>query len=107
MSSRRYIKRVWRVPKDRGASAYLAALVVKALVKHGWPATAQVWPFDDGFQIRHFYAGLDASEDFWQAVSIACRIMARTHRIDITEHLGAVTFDRPCTVTSAGFFKEK
>lgn len=110
MSSRRYLKRVYRVPKDRGAPTYLAALVHKALVKHGWPATVQLVPFNwgEGFQVLHHDTGLEAPDDFWQAVSIACRIMARTYRVELDiGDRGLVMFHKEYTVTSGGFFKEK
>lgn len=101
---------MWRVPRDRGATTYLAALVHKALVKHGWPATVQNLPLDwcDGFQVLHHETGLEAAPDFWQAVQIACRITARTYRVDIdvTDN-GMVTILKEYTVTTSGLFKEK
>lgn len=108
MQSRKYIKRVWRVPKDRGAPEFLSALVVKALVKHGWPARAEVVPgnWGDGFQVLHKDTGLEAADDFWQAVSIACRIVARTQRADIDEAKGLVMLLRDYTVTPNGFLRE-
>ena len=110
MSSRRYVKRVWRVPKDRGAPTYFAALVHKAMVKHGWPAKVELVPsnWGDGFQISHVDLGLEAASDFWQAAQVACRIVARTYRVDcdITDR-GLVMFHKEYTVTSGGFFKEK
>lgn len=104
---RQYVKRIWRVPKDRGPAAYLAALVVKAMVKHGWPAKAVIWPQGDGFHVQHVFHGAALPDDFQQALSIACRIMARTYRVSITEHEGGVSFDRSYVVTSGGFFKEQ
>ncbi len=109
-SSRRYVKRVWRVPKDRGAPTYLAALVHKALVKHGWPAKVELCPdnWGDGFQVLHHDTGLEASNDFWEAVSIACRIVSRTYNVEIDiGHNGLVMFLKEYTVTNGGFFKEK
>lgn len=112
-SSRQYVKRVWRVPKDRGPVEYLAALITKALIKHGWPVVvdfeADHWGgafHSNGFQLRHFELGMDASSDFWQAVSIACRITARSYRVDIHESNGCVSFERPYIVTAAGVFRE-
>ena len=109
VSSRRYIKRVWRVPKDRGASAYLAALVVKALVKHGWPASARVTNYRDSFLITHVDGRLcdELPNDFVDAVAISVRICARTYRLDVTESYGFVTFDRPYVVTTGGHFREE
>lgn len=109
MESRRYVKRVWRVPKDRGASAYLAALVHKALVKHGWPARVEPVPsnWGDGFQVLHCDTGLEAAVDFWQAVEIACRIAARTYRVEIDiGPRGLVMLEKEYRITSGGLFRE-
>ena len=94
------------MPKDKGAPAYLSALVVKALVKHGWPARATLYSHADGFAIDHYDLGQDAPADFWQAVSIAVRIAARTHHLDLSEVSGSVLFNRSYVVTTGGFFKE-
>lgn len=109
MSSRRYVKRVWRVPKDRGASVYLAAIVVKSLVKHGWPAQSKPSPNGEGFLIAHVDGRLceELPHDFCDATAIAVRIAARTHRLDVTESLGYVTFNRPYSVTDGGHFREE
>lgn len=106
MSSRQYIKRVWRVPKDRGALEYLAALVVKSLVKHGWPAKASIHVGSGGFQIYHINHGPDGPRDFMDAVAIAVRIVARTYRVDITEFGGFVVLQRAYVVTPSGAIKE-
>ncbi|PKP67656.1 MAG: hypothetical protein CVT83_08050 [Alphaproteobacteria bacterium HGW-Alphaproteobacteria-5] len=105
MSSRHYLKRVWRVPKT-SAAEYFAALVVKALVKHGWPAKAVQRPFSDGVLIEHYQQGDLAPDDFWAAVSIAVRIVARTHRVQVDEWHGLVRFEHPYIVTPSGHFKE-
>lgn len=110
MSSRQYVKRVYRVPKDRGAPTYFAALVHKALVKHGWPATVELVPenWGEGFQILHTETGQEAASDFWQAAQVACRIVARTYRVDVDiGDRGLVIFHKEYTVTTGGFFKEK
>ncbi|TXG97567.1 MAG: hypothetical protein E6R08_06695 [Nevskiaceae bacterium] len=107
MSSRRYVKRVWRVPKDRGATTYFAALVHKTLVKHGWPATVRVSEHLNYFLVLHHDTGEEAPDDFWNAVSIAVRIIARTHRVDVIEQKGYVELQREYIITSGGFFKEK
>lgn len=106
--TRRYIKRVWRVPKDRGAVAYFAALVVKALVKHGWPARATQAPQSPyAFQVEHIDYDLnDTPEEFWRAVEIAARIVARTHRVDIDYLQGLIALQHRYVVTSSGFFKK-
>lgn len=106
LSSRRYIKRVWRVPKDRGPVEYLATLVVKALVKHGWPASWTPMQYCDGFCILHHEHGIDAPSDFQAAVEIAVRIAARTYRVDVTEQFGCVVFNRRYRVGAGGHFRE-
>lgn len=105
---RRYIKRIWRVPKDRGPVEYLAWIVTKALVKHGWPAKWErpLWPNDDRFVIHHVDSGDWLPPDFAEAVSVAVRIAARTYRIDVAENAGVVSFNRLYRVTEAGKFKE-
>ena len=107
MSSRAYIKRVWRVPQDRGPVEYLATLITKALVKHGWPAT---WKPStllgyDAFLIEYHESKGDPGPDFWGAVSIAVRIVARTYRVDVIEHKGFVEFTKLYHVKN-GHFKE-
>lgn len=108
-NSRRYIKRVWRVPQDRGPAEYLAALIVKALVKHGWPA---VWDFcqlpgePDAFEIKHKFEPDMPPVDFLEAVEIACRIICRTYRVDATQHRGFVNLNRPYRVGPGGHFRE-
>ena len=109
MSSRHYVKRIYRVPKDRGATEYLAALVTKSLVKHGWPAR---WEFvdiePDAFVIRYNHPeGREAKPDFWNAVSVAVRIIARTYRINVSESMGFVAINRRYVVTLGGHFKEE
>lgn len=104
MSSRRYRKRVWRVPKNRGPAEYLATLVVKLLVKHGWPAKFELLPHGRGFQIIHDRLGVDHPPDFDDAIGIAVRITARTYRVEVSEVHGAVTFDRAYRVGAGGHF---
>lgn len=104
--SRRYIKRVWRVPKDRGALEYLAALVVKALVKHGWPAVWKEAPSTDGFVIYEQGSSGDLPPDFQAAVEIAVRIIARTYRVDVTQYENWVGLNRDYAITKGGHFKE-
>lgn len=106
MSSRRYIKRVWRVPSDRGALERFATLVVKALVKHGWPAKWQPMTTAPGFYVHHVdTAWEDNPPDFLNAVEIAVRIVARTYRVDVSEQLGAVRFNRHYRVGPGGHFR--
>ena len=106
MSSREYIKRIWRVPKHRGAPEYLATLVVKSLVKHGWPAGFRVLAEYDGFQILFHKADDHFPADFLSACEIAVRIAARTYRLDVTEHFGCVVFQKAYEVALGGHFKE-
>lgn len=105
-SSRRYVKRLWRVPKDRGALEYFAALVTKALVKHGWPAKFQLEPQIDGFAIHSHDDGEALPEDFLGAVDIAARIVARTYRVDVAISGNWVGLNREYVVTAGGHFKE-
>lgn len=83
----------------------LQALVVKKLVQHGWPAFSELGPFGDGFIIKHKFMRTPGA-DFWQAVSIACRIVGRTHRVDIVEADGWVKFNRNYVVLPHGVFRE-
>jgi hypothetical protein len=107
LSSRQYIKRVWRVPKDRGALEYFATLVIKALVKHGWPASFVAVPHTDGFVIKHVGGvGPDLPRDFQEAAEIAVRIVARTYRVEVLQLDNWVGFQRRYVVTSGGHFKE-
>lgn len=107
MSSRRYLKRVWRVPKDRGALECFATLVVKALVKHGWPARWQPVSGTDGFVIyEQGQAVGDLPPDFQNAVEIAARIVARTYRVEISQHGNWIGLDREYTVGPGGHFRK-
>lgn len=106
MSSRRYIKRLWRVPKDRGPVDYLATLICKALIKHGWPAK---WK-PSAYSARAFSILYDQDyelpDDFRRAVEIAVRITARTYRIELAENFGQVEMLKAYRVTDAGQFRE-
>lgn len=108
MSSRRYLKRVWRVPKDRGPVEYLATLLVKALRKHGWPADWKAAIGDNqSFYIVHKERGKNYPRDFAEAMEIAVRVTARAYRIDVTEFDGFITLNKPYRVTMpGGQFKE-
>lgn len=109
LSSRRYIKRVWRVPKDRGAPTYLAALVCKLMVKHGWPAMVELCPgnWGDGFIIKHKFTGDEAASDFWEAAETAVRIVGRTYSVDFeTPAPGVVMIPDEYRVTAGGFVKK-
>lgn len=107
MTSRRYIKRVWRVPKDRGALEYFATLVVKALIKHGWPAKWEAVPHTDGFVIKHVDGGEELPLDFLAAAEIAVRIVARTYRVDVTQYANWVGLNRQYRVAAGGHFREQ
>lgn len=107
MDSRRYIKRVWRVPQDRGAAYYLGAIVVKSLIKHGWPAKFDLLKYSEGFRVLMVgHEGDHLPPDFARAVSIAVAIAARTYRIDVSELDGDVTFNRLYRVAAGGHFRE-
>lgn len=108
-SSRRYVKRVWRVPKDRGATIYLMTLVHKLMVKHGWPAKVQPVPsnWGEGFFIHHHDTGETAEPDFWAAAETAVRIVGRTYGVDF-DHAppGVVMIHDDYTVSKAGIVKK-
>lgn len=107
MSSRRYIKRIWQVPKDRGPVEYLATLVCKALRKHGWPAEWQRLPHtEQAFILNYQGGGHDLPPDFYNAIGICCRIVAKTYRVDMSEDLGVVTLHRAYRVTEYGQLRE-
>ena len=107
MTSRRYIKRVWRVPKDRGALEYLAALVTKALVKHGWPARFVLDPITEGFLVHEQGRPVGPlPSDFQSALEAAVRITARTYRVDVAQYDNWVGLNRQYAVTVGGHFKE-
>lgn len=107
MQNRRYLKRVWRVPKHRGASECFATLVVKALRKHGWPADWMEYPEDgDGaFYIIHKDHTHDGPSDFWAAVEVALRVTARAYRVEIDAFKGRVEWFRSYAVNDRCEFK--
>lgn len=107
MSSRRYIKRVWRVPKDRGALEYFGTVVLKALVKHGWPAKLDLDPETNGFLIRHIDGGDILPPDMEEAFGIAVRIAARTHRVEVSTYSNWCGLDHEYRVTNGGHIIEK
>lgn len=45
--------------------------------------------------------------DFQNATEIAVRIVARTYRLDVTQHYNWVGLNRPYLVTPSGHFKEE
>ena len=107
LSSRRYIKRIWQVPKDRGPVEYIATLCVKALRKHGWPVDWQRLPHTaQSFMFTHNGGGYDLPPDLADAIAICCRIVAKTYRIDMSEDLGVVTVHRRYRVTEYGQLRE-
>lgn len=107
LSSRRYIKRIWRVSKERGPAEYLATLIVKSLVKHGWPAQWRPAYADPlAFFIYCKDHGDDPPADFAAASAIAVRIAARTYNLDLADDCGFITFQKRYTITDGGHFKE-
>ncbi|MCB5410305.1 hypothetical protein [Pseudogemmobacter faecipullorum] len=106
MTSRRYVKRIWRVPKDRGALEYFATLVVKALVKHGWPAKWEPVLTTNGFEIQSHDHGNNLPPDFLHAAEMAVRITARTYRVDVASYGNVYELARNYEVTKGGHFKE-
>lgn len=97
---------MWRVPKDRGALVYFAALLTKALVKHGWPAVCEPEPQTYGVIIKHVGGGPDLPPDLLAASEVAVRIVARTYRLDVTHHSGWVGLNRFYVVAAGGHFRE-
>ena len=96
---------MWRVPKDRGAPAYLSALVHKLMVKHGWPAKVEPIPesWGDGFLIRHVPLGDAFPPDFGVAAEIAVRIVGRTYGVDFSHEVpGVVLIPDSYTVSPSG-----
>lgn len=106
MDTRAYVKRVWRVPKTRGALEYFATLLTKALVKHAWPADWELVPHTDGFVIKTKGGSADIPPDFMRAVEIATRVLARNYRVDVVQHSNWVGLNRNYAVTDGGHFKE-
>jgi hypothetical protein len=84
----------------------LAALIVKALVKHGWPSRYVLSPYPDTFRIEHYHTGRDAAPEYWQAVEIACRIVARAYRVEIDANEGVVILHGSYEVTSRGSIRK-
>lgn len=78
------------------------------LVKHGWPAVwkASGLPGFDAFLIEYHHEKGLPGPDYWAAVSTAVRIVARTYRVDVTEHKGFVEFNKSYRVTDGGHFRE-
>lgn len=106
MSSRRYVKRTWRVPKNRGALEYFATLVQKALRKHGWPAKFEFDREAGGFVVLHVDGGLTLPPDFEDAFAIAVRIVARTYRVEVEQYANWANFTREYRVAPGGHFRE-
>lgn len=106
MDNRRYVKRVWRVPKHRGALEYFGTLVLKALVKHGWPARLVLDPETDGFLIERVGATSGAlPPDMLDAIAIACRVTARSYRVEVSQYGNWCGLDRQYRVVH-GHFRE-
>lgn len=106
MDNRRYVKRVWRVPKHRGALEYFGTIVLKALVKHGWPAKLQLDPETEGFLIAHVDQSGALPPDFERAFHIAVRIASRTYGVETTLYGNWCGLDRLYRVTEGGHFRE-
>lgn len=86
---------------------YFATLVTKALVKHGWPAKWEEVPFTDGAVIKHVDGGEALPPDFEEAVSIAVRIVARTYRVDVSQHKNWFGLNRNYRIAHGHFREEK
>lgn len=105
MDNRRYVKRVWRVPKDRGALEYFATLVLKSLIKHGWPAKLVLDPASEGFLIHQVEGGETLPPDFEDAFAIAVRIVARTYRVEVSRYANWCGLDHRYRETAGGHFR--
>lgn len=107
MSNRQYVKRLWRIPKDRGAPEAFGSLLVKAMVKHGWPVKLEVIG-QDGFRVKHINGSDELPSDVQQALDIAARICSRTYRVEISQIENCVYLEQPYRVGAGGhFIKEK
>lgn len=105
MSARRYIKRIYRVPKDRGALEAFATILTKTLIKHGWPASWRTVA-GDGFVIYEKEKEGQLPDDFLNAIAIATRILARTYSLDLTSYESWVGLNRHYIVLPSGQFRE-
>lgn len=108
-TSRQYVKRIWRVPKDRGPAECLATLITKALVKHAWPASWRWCPLPGephAFEVVHKFQPDAPPDDFIEAVQIAVRVTARTYGVQVDSCKGFVNLLRPYRVVAGGHFKE-
>ena len=103
--SRRYVKRIWRVPKDRGALEFLAVQIVKALVKHGWPARWEYDPQAGGAVICSHDHGEALPPDFLAAVEAVTRITARSLRVELDAYRNFVALAHDYEVTPRGTLK--
>jgi hypothetical protein len=56
--------------------------------------------------LKYEGGGYDLPPDFYVAIGICCRIVAKTYRIDISEDIGVVTLHRRYRVTEYGQFRE-
>lgn len=106
MQNRRYLKRIWRVPKDRGALEYFATLVLKAMRKHGWPAKLDFDHQAGGFVILHIDGGEKLPSDMQKAFEIAVRITAKTRRVEVEQYDNWAAFLREYRVAPGGHLRE-
>lgn len=113
-SSRRYVKRIHRVPKDRGAVEYFATLVLKLMVKHGWPAKLELLQgmSDEGDTRTGFFIheqgqeGEELPSDMQAAFEAACRIVAKTYRVEYQQLYNWADLAREYRVATGGHFRE-
>lgn len=103
------MKRIYRVPKDRGALVYIASLVLKLLVKHGWPAKVQLVPsgWGEGFEVLHVDTGDQFRDDFADAICVAARVVARNYSLEFDlRGRGLVMLMKRYWVSPSGVVKE-
>jgi hypothetical protein len=110
MQSRRYLERLWRVPKDQGALHMFATLTVKALRKHGWPADWREGESPLTFYI-FYLAGDDRQpvefdempHDFSAAADDCVCNLASQHDVQLSVFYGRVRLLRYYTIKKGGF----
>ncbi|WP_334193563.1 hypothetical protein [Pararhodobacter sp.] len=93
---------------------YFATLVLKLMVKHGWPAKLELLQgmTDEGDSLAGFYIheqgeeGEELPPDMQAAFETACRIVAKTYRVDYQSYHNWADLTREYRVTTGGHFRE-
>jgi hypothetical protein len=105
MSSRRYVKRIHRVPKHMGAVNMVGALIVKLMIKHGWPVDYTYSDIDLSVSVKHADDPLGWRDDMQHALDIAVSIVARTYGLSLSIFNQAVYLDYDYYVDPYGAIK--